>query len=96
MSVFPHLRELRAERAGVLILFGGGDGGGIWIGPDGVHPIDPFGPAVVAALQAAAAVTSPRLGVKDAAVRKSAVATANQLVAPHIDAILKVIPAAAK
>ena len=93
MSVFPHLN---LARAGVLILFGGGDGGGIWIGPDGVHPIPPFGPDVAAALHAAVAVTSPRLAIRDAAVRKSAQETATAILAPHMDAIAKAIPAAAR
>lgn len=29
-----------------LILFGGGDGGGIWIGPNGIKPIPPFDPRI--------------------------------------------------
>jgi len=92
MSVFPHLKDLVARRAGILVLFGGGDAGGFWIGPDGVHPIDPYGPAVVAALQAAAALTSSRLGIKNAALRQSAQKTANEILAPHVDTIVKSIP----
>lgn len=35
-----------------VILFGGGDGGGIVIGPDGVQPIPPFDPSLVKQLRA--------------------------------------------
>ena len=37
---------LRHEAAGRVILFGGGDGGGLIIGPHGVRPIPPFDPGL--------------------------------------------------
>src|SRR4030095_1885465 len=38
----------------MLILFGGGDGGGFWIGPDGkLHRIPPYDPGLTAELKAA-------------------------------------------
>lgn len=43
-----------AESASRVILFGGGDAGGLIIGPNGVSPIPPFGPAILRQLKAIA------------------------------------------
>lgn len=40
-----------------VILFGGGDGGGIIIGPDGVRPIPPFDPGILLQFKAVAHLT---------------------------------------
>jgi hypothetical protein len=43
----------------MLILFGGGDGGGIYIGPDGrIHRLPPWTPNVMAQLKAANVLTT--------------------------------------
>lgn len=39
-----------AEQQAVVILFGGGDGGGLKVGPDGVKRIPPFNPELAAAI----------------------------------------------
>ncbi|MBC8166481.1 MAG: hypothetical protein H7Y20_11495 [Bryobacteraceae bacterium] len=39
-----------------VILFGGGDGGGIIIGPNGVRPIPPFDPAILLQLRGISAI----------------------------------------
>ena len=41
--------------AGIVILFGGGDGGGIRIGPNGITRIPPWSPTLLAGLKAVAA-----------------------------------------
>lgn len=40
-----------------MILFGGGDGGGIIIGPDGIKPIPPWNPDMARGLRAIASLT---------------------------------------
>ncbi len=45
-----------------VILFGGGDGGGLIIGPNGVRPIPPFDPGVRKQLQAVASLTQALTG----------------------------------
>jgi len=41
----------------MLVLFGGGDGGGFWVGPDGkLHPIPPYGPDILRQLRAVSAL----------------------------------------
>ena len=55
----------------MLILFGGGDGGGIYIGADGkIHRIPPWNPDVMKELKAANAVLSAAEGLHDKAVAK--------------------------
>jgi len=51
----------------MMILFGGGDGGGISIGQDGkLHRIPPWTPDVMAALKAAGAVLKASIHVESA------------------------------
>jgi hypothetical protein len=50
---------------GQLILFGGGDGGGIYIGPNGVRPIPPFEPALVRQFRAVSALAGAVQGLTD-------------------------------
>lgn len=40
-----------------VILFGGGDGGGLIIGPDGIKPIPPWDPDIARGLRSIAALT---------------------------------------
>ena len=81
----------------VFFFYDGTDLGGFTLGPDGFHPIgQPYPADVVASLRAAAALASPRLAIKDVAVRKKALTMANEIVAPHLDEILRAIPVAAK
>jgi len=48
-----------------VILFGGGDGGGIIIGPEGIKPIPPWNPDMAHGLRAIASLTqmSRRSGI---------------------------------
>jgi hypothetical protein len=50
-----------------VILFGGGDGGGIIIGPKGVRPIPPFDPALLLQLRAISALSQASLRMGDQA-----------------------------
>jgi hypothetical protein len=52
-----------------VILFGGGDGGGIIIGPDGVRPIPPWDPALRRQLRSISALLQAAQGLPDAEVR---------------------------
>lgn len=54
---------------GILILFGGGDGGGYRITPHGIHRIDPFGPAVFGQLKAVSALVQAQHSVPEGAIR---------------------------
>ena len=50
----------------MMILFGGGDGGGIWVDGDGhVHHIPPWNPDALKQLKAAVAVLSAADGLSD-------------------------------
>lgn len=40
-----------------VILFGGGDGGGLIIGPNGVRPIPPFDPVLLKQIKAISQLT---------------------------------------
>ncbi|HEY2163374.1 MAG TPA: hypothetical protein VGH04_05260 [Gemmatimonadaceae bacterium] len=43
----------------MLVLFGGGDGGGFWVGADGkLHPIPPYGPDILRQLRAVSALVA--------------------------------------
>jgi hypothetical protein len=63
----------------MLILFGGGDGGGIEIGPDGkIHRIPPWNPEIMLQLKAVSALTSVST-IHDATLTKEAGALAERL-----------------
>lgn len=66
-----------------VILFGGGDGGGIIIGPDGIKPIPPWDPEIARGLRSIAALTQ----AESARFAKVFAAAAEQLATeliPHI------------
>jgi hypothetical protein len=72
-----------------VILFGGGDAGGLLITPSGVRPIPPFDPATRLALRAASAQVRSLAATADGALKtkkaKSAAALAN-LAIEHVEA----------
>ena len=73
----------------MLILFGGGDGGGIHVGPDGkVHRIPPWSPDVQVQLKAVSALVALE-GVHDTGLGKEATALAERLSTKVIPQITK-------
>src|SRR5438128_2344103 len=64
----------------MLVLFGGGDAGGIYIGPDGkVHRIPPWNPEILAQLKAVKALTAAAAVVRDAALGKQIASLAEHI-----------------
>lgn len=73
----------------MFILFGGGDGGGIWVDANGkIHPIPPWNPDTMLQLKAVSALTGVAT-INDAGLTKEAGALAERL-------STKVIPQLAK
>ncbi|MGH7618634.1 MAG: hypothetical protein ACREPM_15550 [Gemmatimonadaceae bacterium] len=74
----------------MLILFGGGDGGGIYVGPDGkVHRIPPWNPELLLQLKAVSALVNVGT-VTDAGLSHEVGALAERLstrVIPHVTKI---------
>ena len=62
-----------------VVLFGGGDGGGLIFGANGVRPIPPFDPAIMLTLQATARVVSAAKRIKEEGARKKLAKEANVL-----------------
>lgn len=71
----------------MFVLFGGGDAGGIYIGPDGkVHRIPPWNPEVLNQLKAVKALVAASTTIKDGALGKEISALAERIstsVIPH-------------
>jgi hypothetical protein len=75
----------------MMVLFGGGDGGGFWVGADGkVHKIPPWTPDNMALLRASAAILKAGLHVSGHA------SLANELSAVAEKVTSSVIPVLAK
>jgi hypothetical protein len=72
----------------MLVLFGGGDGGGISIDANGVHRIPPWTPDVLAELKAVSALVNVAT-IHDVNVTKEAVALADRLSTKIIPQIMK-------
>ena len=73
----------------MLILFGGGDGGGIYVGPDGkVHRIPPWNPEIQVQLKAVSALAALEV-VHDSGLAKEAAAFAERLSTKVIPQITK-------
>src|SRR4029078_2310639 len=53
-----HFARADSRRCSMMILFGGGDGGGIVIDAKGIHRIPPYDPGVLLQLKAASALVS--------------------------------------
>ncbi|MBW8817376.1 MAG: hypothetical protein JF598_03880 [Streptomyces sp.] len=74
-----------------VILFGGGDGGGLVIGPDGIRPIPPFDPAVMRQLRAVCELVpvahARRIGGIRSEIGQLASKLAN-LAVPQVEAIV--------
>ena len=62
-----------------VILFGGGDGGGLFIGANGVRPIPPFDPSVLLTLQATARVVTAAAKAKHETLKRKLGKEANLL-----------------
>jgi hypothetical protein len=77
------------QEGDMLILFGGGDGGGIYVGPDGkVHRIPPWSPDVQAQLKAVSALVALE-GVHETGLAKEAAVLAERLSTKVIPQITK-------
>jgi hypothetical protein len=74
-----HTARVDTQEGRMLILFGGGDGGGIYVGADGkVHRIPPWTPDVQVQLKAVSALVALE-GVHEAGVVKEAATLAERL-----------------
>jgi hypothetical protein len=74
----------------MLILFGGGDGGGFWVGADGkLHHIGPYGPDILRQLKAVSALVNVTAH-HDGAITKEAGALAERLSTTVIPEVTKV------
>jgi hypothetical protein len=62
-----------------VILFGGGDGGGIYIGPDGIRPIPPWDPSVRLQLSSIARLLRATRGIADEEVQRQVGGYVNEL-----------------
>jgi subtilisin family serine protease len=82
-----------AEPAGKVILFGGGDAGGIRIGPHGVTPIPPFDPGVRLHLRAIAMLLRVQEQTADVAARQQLAASLNTLTSLAVGQIEEVVGA---
>jgi hypothetical protein len=72
----------------MLVLFGGGDGGGFWVGPDGkLHPIPPYGPDILRQLRAVSALVD--VAAHDTGFTKEAEALAERLSTTVIPEVTK-------
>ena len=75
----------------MLILFGGGDGGGFYVGADGrIHRIPPWTPDVQAQLKAVSALVALD-GVHESGIAKEATALAERLSTKVIPQITKTV-----
>lgn len=62
-----------------VILFGGGDAGGLYIGPHGVTPIPPYDPAILHQLRAISRLVQAQDRVRNLEVRRQLAAVVNTL-----------------
>jgi len=72
----------------MMILFGGGDGGGIVIDAKGIHRIPPYDPGVLLQLKAASALVSVN-ALHDANLTREATAIAERLTTTVIPQLTK-------
>jgi hypothetical protein len=76
----------------MLILFGGGDGGGIWIDQNGtVHRIPPWTPDVLFSWKAASKLTAATVGLSDG-VREEVLGIATKMVADLVGPVIAQAP----
>src|SRR5258708_40329193 len=74
----------------MMVLFGGGDGGGFWIGADGkVHKIPPWTPDTMAVLRASAAILKASSHVSGSSLTHELTAVAEKLTASVIPGLAK-------
>lgn len=71
----------------IVILFGGGDGGGLIIGPSGVQPIPPFDPALRNQLQSLAKLVYATRGVGPGTSRDRLMRLLNELSVEVVGAV---------
>ncbi len=73
----------------MLILLGGGDGGGFWVGADGkIHRIPPYGPDILRELRAVSALVGVA-ALHDGAITNEAGALAERLSTTVIPEVTK-------
>jgi hypothetical protein len=75
----------------MMVLFGGGDGGGFWIGPDGkIHRIPPWNPELLRQLRAAKAVLSAADGLGEKGLGRELLGIGERLTTTAIPEVVKV------
>ena len=84
MTQRDKLLNVKKARAGILILFAGGDAGGFWLGPNGIEPVPPFEPKIASAIERTNTVMSEYSALESSAERRRTLSSARKTLKPAI------------